>query len=1068
MNRMICATLILGVFAAVATAQDRDGDGMSDALEYQLGSDTNHAEQFTLIYHDGVIGEDDETVSRKHENGPDVVDVYLANVARDRWLWKITFARDYVGEGNVFIIYLDADEDETTGRQDANTGTDLMYVQENGKFKVSVRNQAFAVDTVRMTSVGDAIYLCTDLPLSEGRLPGQLKFKILSHVAPPASADSDYSDWVIADLPQVRDADKPRIGAPPPLSPPAELTTDKPDADGDGIPDQIELQLGMDPEHADTLRLAHDDKSAAEGDRLSSHHKSAPDVTKIYFGNVAQDRWVWRVDFAEPVDMSAARVMLYLDADNDLLTGRQEGAQGTDVRLICQGNAFSIVVRNTDVLGRDRDIRGFVDEQCLYYSMDLVLNHNEEGNAECRGYILSQMVNDDADSDSTAWFTMVTDGEQDLPKARVGVVSQFLSEGAVVQKRWLTWRRQLGEMEAQPLDMTAAPVEGMKRFNGAVEPEAPGATVKLTSPVKGRRFVNVLIQDSAVGREQVTLRVAGRRVARFVAGQDDGDLYLFSTAKPVSLTKGTDIELVAKQPAQDFRICEVFLTRELPEPQPLTIEHLSVWVAPRGLPDASRGDTVDVDICFLTWRPVTGTVRWGEGDALDQEASETGSTYNHRIRLHGLTRGARYSVQAACREGADEITSKVLSFTADATGPRRCSVARRRVALHIADMMEGERPAWPVNGGVPIARGELASADRCRLLDADGRPVPAQFRELAYWPDGSVKWLLVSLVREGGAGQYVLEYGRDVSTPPVDGGIVVEPTGDGLRITTDRFQADISRERFAPPGTVTMDGRVVATGGEGLVLVDAEGNRYTSADTPATRFEVEEAGPVRVVLRVEGTLRGDESEGLRYRCRMYFYRGFAGIPTEVSVLVQEGKSGFPPTLSRIRSLGWVMRSDERAGRTRWVQDDSNHWVLDGEGRGGHGPAAATGGALTVAIRDFWQKYPKGFSRQDDTITAEIFPELPADRYARYTDPKLLTMNYYWFRDGHYLIPGGTEPTADVLLHFAGEDVAEAWQEQVTLVASPEHICASGAFMDLEPSKPGRFEAFDAFMREGLE
>ncbi|HUS80058.1 MAG TPA: hypothetical protein VM283_02245, partial [Armatimonadota bacterium] len=121
--------------------------------------------------------------------------------------------------------------------------------------------------------------------------------------------------------------------------------------------------------------------------------------------------------------------------------------------------------------------------------------------------------------------------------------------------------------------------------------------------------------------------------------------------------------------------------------------------------------------------------------------------------------------------------------------------------------------------------------------------------------------------------------------------------------------------------------------------------------------------------------------------------------------------------------------------------------------------------------------PKGFTTDGDTITAEVFPELPADQYADKTDPKLLTMNYYWYRDGAYLIPAGTEPTADVLLYFrpkpAGDQpedrlAADAWQAPVLLAATPEEYCASGAFMALEASKPGRFEAFDTFARKGLD
>ena len=49
---------------------------------------------------------------------------------------------------------------------------------------------------------------------------------------------------------------------------------------------------------------------------------------------------------------------------------------------------------------------------------------------------------------------------------------------------------------------------------------------------------------------------------------------------------------------------------------------------------------------------------------------------------------------------------------------------------------------FPVTGGIPIARGRLVDAKFVRLI-LDGQPVPVQTDTLAFWPDGSVKWLLI-------------------------------------------------------------------------------------------------------------------------------------------------------------------------------------------------------------------------------------------------------------------------------------------------------------------------------------
>jgi len=220
---------------------------------------------------------------------------------------------------------------------------------------------------------------------------------------------------------------------------------------------------------------------------------------------------------------------------------------------------------------------------------------------------------------------------------------------------------------------------------------------------------------------------------------------------------------------------------------------------------------------------------------------------------------------------------------------------------------------------------------------------------------------------------------------------------------------------------------------------------------------------------------------LSYRCRLYFYRGFAGVPAVVQLLADEGKTIFPPTLHRIRSVTLPMELAGHAdgARGRWLQDDAQHYVVEESsrktGHDGTAPGAKAvrvrGTPVAVAIRDFWQLYPKAFSFDGSTLTAELLPELPRDQYAEHTDPKLLTMNYYWFRDGAYLIPCGTAASTDLLFTFGLSDaevVEQAWQQRVLLAASPEHYCRSGALFDLEPEKPGVFERFQAFVRDGFE
>jgi len=1108
---IIAAALLLAV---PSLAQDSDADGIPDAVEFDLGSDPDGAEEFALLFHDGTIGDDDESVSGEHEQAPDFIDVFLANVAQDRWLWKITFAADYVGDGNTFILYLDVDRNLASGRQDNDSvrGTDLMYTQQNGGFSLAEHTEGLRGEPLRMAIVGDAIYICADIPLGEKQAEGQVRFKVLSHVSPPATQDADSMAWQDVAVPEARDAEKPRIGATPEVAPVAALTTDRPDADGDGIADEIEKMLGMDTGHADAMHLICQDGSVAEGDEPGANFEQANDVTDVYFGNAAGDRWVWRIDFADEFRTAGIIVILYLDCDNDFATGRQDGMRGIDMMLVFSNGSFGLSIRNSDVLTGSNELHGVIDGSSIYMSMDLKMHHNRDGNTEYRAYVLSQYRPTPGDDDSTGWLSVCGPGESERPKPRVGSASEILSEGVYVARPWLGWRAQLREMGAVRLDLTAAETQGMHTEDRSLVADEQGVTARVAVPAAGEWHLNVVLQDSAERREEVAIRVGGEQVARLVAAVNDGDIHIFSTPQTVALREGQAIELVADGPAQDARISEVFLTRELPEPPGMAITHLAAWVAP-----GQQGDTVDADVCFLTNQALGSQVRWGEGEALDRIASGESATYNHRIVLEDLRRGQSYSVQAAAGTGDDAVTSEVLTFIAEERRPERCGVERASVELSVLDPVEG-RPAWPVSGGVPLPEGHLRDAAHCRVLQG-AEPIPADFTELAWWPDGSVKWLLVSLLHTGG--DYVLEYGEQVGRPEVERAIHVEETPDGLRVTTDVLRADISREQFSPPGDLwrDLDGdgqfadeEAICLAREGAVLVDAEGNRYSTAGRPVERLVVEEAGPVRTVVLAEGRFAGEAGELMSYRCRMYFHRGFAGVPTVFTVIDDEGDSVRPPTMTLIRSLTVPVEfahefteqdflplpedPQQRAAveqarnailrGTRMLHDYDNSYLVtrgdqterhDGHKNAAVGLAWEEGGprrSIAVTMRDFWQMYPKAYSAQGSRLVAEIFPELPADQYAdEDLTPLETTQHYYWCREGNYAIPMGVALSYDLLFYSFDDSAAKelmdvAWDNIPLLAASPEYVCASGAFGDLEAERPGVFESFQQYMDEGFE
>ncbi|MCD6298166.1 MAG: hypothetical protein J7M30_13535, partial [Deltaproteobacteria bacterium] len=57
-------------------------------------------------------------------------------------------------------------------------------------------------------------------------------------------------------------------------------------------------------------------------------------------------------------------------------------------------------------------------------------------------------------------------------------------------------------------------------------------------------------------------------------------------------------------------------------------------------------------------------------------------------------------------------------------------------------------PQGFARGGIPIKKGILRDVSRIRLTSHD-QALPVQSRPLAYWPDGSIKWLLIDTLNHG-------------------------------------------------------------------------------------------------------------------------------------------------------------------------------------------------------------------------------------------------------------------------------------------------------------------------------
>ncbi len=194
------------------------------------------------------------------------------------------------------------------------------------------------------------------------------------------------------------------------------------------------------------------------------------------------------------------------------------------------------------------------------------------------------------------------------------------------------------------------------------------------------------------------------------------------------------------------------------------------------------------------------------------------------------------------------------------------------VSLKIDTAGKPAADGTPVSGGVPFPIGAIATVDHLRLKTVQGSEVPANYRSLVNWPDGSVKSALVSFVPTPQAGDtypdLVLEFGPSVSHSTA-GPVQVTQDAQSLTVTNGVMKLQFSKQRFTvleqawadldSDGSFGSTEQLLSAPADLIVVDRKSGNSFKSSLwTAADGYTIKlvEAGPSRVTLLLEGRLKG--------------------------------------------------------------------------------------------------------------------------------------------------------------------------------------------------------------------
>ncbi|MEU7559307.1 hypothetical protein [Streptomyces eurythermus] len=177
--------------------------------------------------------------------------------------------------------------------------------------------------------------------------------------------------------------------------------------------------------------------------------------------------------------------------------------------------------------------------------------------------------------------------------------------------------------------------------------------------------------------------------------------------------------------------------------------------------------------------------------------------------------------------------------------------------------------------GVPWPMGAHQADQSFAVTDAEGGHVPVQTWPLAYWPDGSLKWTAHAVAT--GTGKLTLTTG----TPAEPARKVTVDTGGGtIDVSTGVITAKIGKNGSTLIKSVTRGSTEIARNGRLVLLRQPEIEDEDQGTVRTERFDgavsavtVEQDGPVRAVVRVDGKHRKGDREWLPFSLRLYFYAG---------------------------------------------------------------------------------------------------------------------------------------------------------------------------------------------------
>ena len=1059
----LLAWLSLGVFRAF-------GQPAAGTLAALLAKAEARLPESVLIL---VDGRENEMFTRRasYESGMDIYDVCLAHLSDRFFFWQVNFGDSPLVENSVFALYVDTDRNADTGlrTEDAASprrGADLEVCFAQGKGRAQTwkadGTDGGAQDVPWFTR-GKS--LCFVLPLPVEPANGTVSFAMAAECHSPTTPEKP--------VPAMQDTTRKAVIHRFRINPPEDPGLDR-DDDGDGLSNRAERDLRTDPTSADVLVPVVAAAPAADKRRAEASYVAGMDLLEVAACHVAEDRYLFRATFAAPPPVETTTAILYLDVDNDRKTGRQMGDKdaitGCDVMLVLSAGKPALSLHGVAAAAcGDGTLRYALSGNSLYLCADLPIKTAPAG-AEFGVFMLAHTAGTPTPpmSDTTPRAAVTGLALKSAKKITrqvgwqvAGGVSRAYGLDVI---RPVLWGPRTVAVQYDKLELSGFDIDYYTTLEyGHVKPLRPEATAACVAP-KGRFHAGFMVFDRADYGAKVGIRVDGVEKGSAAINAANNNYWLYWLDQAIDFKGGELVELVALGGTAPLPINYVLFMPKPPAPreQSCQVDSLAYRVSPDG--------SGDVLLSWISANPVPTRLEYGVGDFAHAYESPSPTTL-HRAVLRGLDRGQQYQARAVGRDLASApVYSETVRF-APVRPPVPPTVAQSaRVPLTLRNPHPTPAQRWLVRSGIPFPQGMLGSARQVRLL-ADGKPMPADIRETAYWPDYSVKWVMVTFVADCPAQAsvpYELEYGATVQAPVWDGADLAQSDGRTKDVVVDTGAA---RFRVTPQGELLLaDGKPVRTH-----IRPSAGAAMATGAIPAAVTICENGRQYAQVKSSVAFAGADGVPALTVMMRYEFWAGSPFVKLSHSFLVQ----GTAPQ-SDVEEIsldipfagqGWQAelndgKSVELKPADTLYQREFKQYVLNGgEPVDGRFTGQFRSGRNLIALRQFWELYPKGFRAGPEAVRLDLCPDFAAGYYDSFPFDVNSTKYVFYLREGHYTFRRGLRRTHEILLGTAPADgaapaAANAFQRPLLATAPAAWYCGSGAFYSVAPRDETQFAGYE--------